>query len=340
MNRLQRYLISNLSSLFFSIYLPLFTIASMIFLIKVSTYTAIIQLNFSEMGLLYLFTLPELFFYTLPVAFIVSTVLTLYRLSNDNELVVVFSLGLSPTHIAKIFSVPAFVLSLLLLIDFLIITPFINVTSANFLEKKKVEAKFNLAASEFGHNFGDWMLFINNSDDEKNVFKDVVLFNKAEKNEIFISAKKAEIINQNGITRLKLDNGKTYSYNEGTFKEMIFQTAYINNSITKKIKTYRSTLDYWTGEDRHDKKVRAFITNILLSLFPILSIWLILALGIVHARHQNRWIYLWLFVAVVAYYVLSVVLQQWIGFHAIWMVGISWVVLTYMLYYRLVGKRY
>ena len=92
MDKLRRYILSNLSLLFFSIFLPLFAIASVIFMIKLATYTAVIQLSVAEMGKLYLFVLPELFFYTLPIAFVVSGALTLYRLSNDNEMVVVFSL--------------------------------------------------------------------------------------------------------------------------------------------------------------------------------------------------------------------------------------------------------
>ena len=340
MDKLRHYLISNLSLLFFSMYLALFAIASMIFLIKLSTYTAVIRLDFSEMGLLYLFTLPELFFYTLPIAFIVSAALTLYRLSNDNELIIIFSLGLSPRYLAKVLSLPALLLSTLMLVDFLVITPFINITSANFLEKKKSEAKFNLSASEFGHKFGEWMLFINKSNGEKDLFENIVLFKKGEANEILISAQKGEIINQNGILRLKLSDGESFSYENGSMKEMTFKTAYINNTVTKKIRTYRSTLDYWTNEERHDKKMRALITNTLLSLFPITSIWLVLALGIVHARHQSRLIYLWLFVSVVSYYVLSIVPQQWIGFHALWLVPSMWLLATYTLYYRLVAQRF
>lgn len=340
MDKLHRYVISNLSILFFSLYLALFTIASMIFLIKLATYTAVIQLSLSEMGTLYLFTLPELFFYTLPIAFIVSAALTLYRLSNDNELIVVFSLGRSPGYLGKIISIPAAMLTALMLVDFLLVTPFINITSGNFLEKKKAEAKFNLAASEFGHKFGDWMVFINRSDGSKNLFEEVVLFNKAEESEILISAKKAELINQNGLLKLKLSNGESYSYDNETLKKMTFKTAYINNSVAKKIHTWRSASDYWMSDERHDKKMRALVTNTLLSLFPILSVWLVLSLGIVHSRHQKRHIYLWLFLSVVAYYVLSVVPQQWIGFHALWMVPILWIITTYTFYYNLVTKRF
>ena len=87
-------------------------------MIKIATLTSIITLNLSEMGKLYLFALPELLFYTLPIAFFVSAALTFFRLSNDNEMVVVFSMGISPRFLARILALPALTLSVLLLINF------------------------------------------------------------------------------------------------------------------------------------------------------------------------------------------------------------------------------
>ena len=75
MHRLKKYLLANLSSLFLSIFLPLFAIASVIFLIKLATYTAVIQLSVFEMLKLYSFVLPEILFYTLPVSFVKSVII-------------------------------------------------------------------------------------------------------------------------------------------------------------------------------------------------------------------------------------------------------------------------
>ena len=98
---LRDYIIKNISILFFSIFAPLFVIASVIILIKLATYTAVIQLDISEMIKLYLFLLPEILFYTLPITFFIASAITLFRLSNDNELIVVFSLGIAPKFILK-----------------------------------------------------------------------------------------------------------------------------------------------------------------------------------------------------------------------------------------------
>jgi lipopolysaccharide export system permease protein len=340
MDKLRRYILSNLSILFFSIFLPLFSIASVIFMIKLATYTSVIQLSVIEMGKLYLFVLPELFFYTLPIAFVVGAALTLYRLSNDNEMVVVFSLGISPIFIAKVLAKPAFILSILLFVDFIVVTPYIKVISANFIDQKKAEAKFNLTASEFGHHFGDWMLYINKSDVNNRIFSDVVLYNKEMKDEVLIVAKQAELVNAEGILKLRLTDGESFSYNDQKLKHMLFKTAYINDVLTTDLTVYRDTIDYWTNNELRERKNQRIVTNTLLSLFPFISIFLIVALGIVHARHQKRWIYLWLFVSIIIFYSAAIIAYQAIGFHTIWVVALLWIIGTYLFYRNLVGKRF
>lgn len=340
MDKLRRYILANLSILFFSIFLPLFAIASVIFMIKLATYTAVIQITLSEMAKLYLFVVPELLFYTLPIAFVVGGALALYRLSNDNEMVVVFSLGISPLFVARILAVPALLLSLLLFVNFVVVTPYIKIISANFLEKKRAEAKFNLSASEFGHHFGDWMLFINKTDPQSRVFGDVILFNKSMKDEILIKADRAELINKSGVLQLRLDNGVSYSYDNILLRTMLFKTGYINDKLSTDPMVYRNTLDYWTNNELRERKTQRFITNTLLSLFPLISVFLMIALGIVHARHQKRWIYLWLFLSIVGFYAAAIITQQWLGFHTIWVVTLVWLVITYSFYKRLVGSRF
>jgi lipopolysaccharide export system permease protein len=340
MDKLRRYILSHLSILFFSIFLPLFAIASVIFLIKLATYTAVIQLSIAEMGKLYLFVVPELLFYTLPIAFVVGGALALYRLSNDNEMVVVFSLGISPSFVARVLALPALLLTLLMLINFIVVIPYIKVISGNFIEKKRAEAKFNLTASEFGHNFGDWMLFINKSSQNSRAFEEVVLFNKAMKEEIIIKADKAELINKKGVLTLKLDEGSSYSYSDKLLKTMLFKTAYINDKMSTDPTFYRNTLDFWSNDVEREKKNRLLITNSLLSLFPLLSVFLMIALGVVHARHQKRWIYLWLFLSIVGFYAAAIMTQKWLAFHAIWVVALGWFILSYGFYKRLVGTRF
>jgi lipopolysaccharide export system permease protein len=340
MDKLRHYLYGHLNVLFFSIFIPLFVIASVIFMIKLASLTAIVQLSITEMGQLYLFILPELLFYTLPIAFVVASALALYRLSNDNEMVVIFSLGVSPKYLIQTLLFPATLLSLLLLINFLIITPYINHINQTFLSKKKTEAKFNLSASEFGQKFGNWMLFISSVDPKKQLFGEVVLFNKEIKNEALITAKTAEIINAKENLQLRLSNGEGYTFDDQSLKRMDFSVAKINNNVDYASLTYNSAVYYWYSNEKKEKKEQLLTTNTLLSLFPLLSLFLIVATGVVHARHQKRWIYLWLFVSIVAFYSVAFLGHQWFAHNAIWIVALTWLMITYGFYYRLVGRRF
>lgn len=340
MDKLRSYILSHLSILFFSIFLPLFAIASVIFLIKMATYTAVIQLSVSDMGKLYLFVLPDLFFYTLPVAFIISAALTLYRLSNDNEMVVVFSLGISPSFLAKILAKPALMLSLLLFVDYLVVAPYINIISESFLNVKKSEAQFNLTSSEYGHNFGDWMMYINKSDRENREYGQIVLFNKEKQDEILITADEAKLLNNNGLIQLKLSDGKGYTFSKDILKVMKYKTLKINDTFGSETTQYNGIVDFWQNDVRRERKQQTIITNALLSLFPLISVYFIIAIGIVHARHQKRSIYLLLFFSIVSYYTAAMVIQKWLVYWTIPAVSIVWLLLTYGFYRHLVGKRF
>ncbi len=339
MDRLQKYIINNLSVLFLSIFLPLFAIASVIFLIKLATYTAVIQISIWEMTKLYFFILPEILFYTLPITFFIAAVLSLFRLSTDNEMVVLFALGIHPKFIIRTLLKPAMLLSALLAFDFFILFPHTTVLSSNFVSYKKSEAKFNLSASEFGHSFGEWLLYVgsNNSD---GTYGDVFLFNKDEKEEILIGAKKAEIINDSGILRLKLSDGEGYSYSKEKFSQINFETMYINDTMSTDLTTYRTPLQYWKSEHRRENKKHMFITDTLLSLFPVLSLFLVAAIGIVHVRHQKGRVYLYLFLGIVIFYGATIALQSILSFYTIGVVALAWLLATYLYYRKTIVARF
>jgi len=339
MYKLQRYIIHNLSILFLSIFLPLFAIASVIFLIKLSTYTAVIHLSIWEMTKLYFFILPEVLFYTLPVTFFIASVLTLFRLSTDNEIVVLFSLGIHPKFILNILLKPALLLSMLLAFDFFILFPHATVLSSNFVSYKKSEAKFNLSASEFGHSFGEWLLYIgkNNTD---GTYSDVFLFNKNKEEEILIEAKTAKVINDGGILRLELLNGEGYSYSEKKFTQINFEHMRINDTMTTDLTTYRTPLEYWKSDDRKESKRHMFITDTLLSLFPTISLFLVLSIGIVHVRHQKARVYLYLFLSILIFYGFTLGLQKVLAYYTIPVVALLWLIVTYVIYRKTIVARF
>ncbi len=334
MDILKKYILNHVSMLFMSVFLPLFAIASVIFLIKLATYTAVIHLNIWEMTKLYIFVLPDVFFYTLPFSFFVAVTLTLFKLSNDNEIIVLFSLGIHPNFIIKTLMKPAIILAVLLSINFLILYPHTKTLSKNFIAYKKSEAKFNLSASEFGHKFGPWLLYIG-KDNPDGSFEDVFLFkkNEAENEEVLISAKNAIIINETNVLRLKLTDGEGYSYSKDKFSQINFQEMYINDSLTTNLSKYESPLEFWQSDIHKKRKERAFIMDTLMSLFPMLSLFLAAAIGIVHVRHNKGKTYLFLFLGILIYYQATAVLRSEIGYYTIPLVALIWLAATYI-YYR------
>lgn len=339
MNRLQKYIINNLSILFLSIFLPLFAIASVIFLIKLATYTAIIQLTLWEMTQLYLFVLPEILFYTLPITFFIAATLTIFRLSTDNEIIVLFALGIHPQFIIKTLFKPALLLGVLLAFDFLVLFPHATVLSSNFVSYKKSEAKFNLSASEFGHSFGDWLLYVGKNNPD-GTYEDVFLFNKNKKEEILISAKKGEIINDSGVLRLKLTEGEGYGYSKEKFSQIDFEVMHINDTMAADLTQYRTPFEYWTSSDRRESKNHMLITDTLLSLFPIMSLFLIVSIGIVHIRHQKGRVYLYLFLSILIFYGATLGLQELLGFFTIPFVILAWLGGTYFIYKKTIVDKF
>jgi lipopolysaccharide export system permease protein len=288
---------------------------------------------------LYFFILPEVLFYTLPVTFFIASVLTLFRLSTDNEIVVLFSLGITPSFIIKTLLKPALLLTILLSFDFFILFPHATVLSSNFVSYKKSEAKFNLSASEFGHRFGDWLLYIG-KDNANGTFGDVFLFNKNQKEEILIEAKKAEVINDGGLLSLKLSDGEGYNYSTQKFSQINFKTMHINDTLTTKLTTYRTPLEYWKSSDRKESKTHMFITDTLLSLFPVISLFLVVSIGVVHVRHQKAKVYLYLFLGILVFYAATLGLQKILIFYTIPTVAIVWLVSTYIIYRKTIVARF
>lgn len=339
MHSLKKYISKSLSITFLTIFIPLFSIASIVFLIKLAAFTSVIQFTLWEMIKLFFFIVPELLFYTLPVSFFIAAAMTIFKFSNDNEIVVIFSLGIKPKVLLKALFKPALFLSILLIIDFMVIFPHAKSMFHNFIVYKKSEAKFNLSASEFGHKFGDWLLYIGKEDNNGN-YENVVLFNKKGTEEVLIESKRAKIINDEGILRLKLSDGEGYSYSKEKFTQINFKDMFINDTINTSLRKYETTLEYWTSTFKLEKKKKIFIIDILMSLFPVASLWLILSISIVHARHQKSKIYLFLFLAIAVYYGLTLGLQNVLSILTIPVVLFSWLITTYIIYRKTIVAKF
>jgi len=341
MSRLQDYITKNLSINFFSIFLPLFVIASVIFLIRVSTITSIIEINLYEMFKLYLFIIPDLLFYTLPLSFFIGSVITFNKLSFDSEMVVIFSLGVSPQFLLWILFKLALFLSVFLLFISMVMIPHTKQMYKEFVRYKQQDAVLNIKATEFGQEFGGWSIFIENVEEEEKEksYKNVALFYKGSKEEKFIFAHKAHIQNDMGLVRLFLNNGTLFSYTRDRITKVYFEKMELNDLTNINAYHYRNTVQYFKYSLKHKKRRVKLIANIILSTFPLMGIFLILSIGIQNMRYGRGLINIFMGLSIGLFYALAFILSKNIDFQALYFLPI-WLFVTYLIYRIKVLSRY
>lgn len=337
--KLKQYLYSQLSITFFPIFLGLFFITSVIFLVKIAALTSIITINFTELFKLFSYVVPQIIFYTMPISFFLSLVITLAKLAGEYELTVITSFGLNPIKILKIFLPLSIIVSSLLLIISIGLIPKTKFMSKQFLEKKKKEASFNVKASEFGQKFGNWLIFINGK--EEKTFNDVKLF-KTEKNEDqFIVSNTAILDNDKGLLSFKLEDGKAFVINDKEFDQINFKSMYINDSITdSKMISFTNSYEYWKNNISKNTDIDDFTLYFLTSIFPLISLFLVITFGYFNPRYEKNRAVFYSLISIVSYYVLVKIVGDKILLHSLYLIPIVWIILTYILYSKTIQKEY
>ena len=306
MNRVSRYLLKHFSELFSSLFFILFFITSVVFFIKITALTAIIKMNFLELGTLYIYLLPKTMIYTLPITFFIALCITLFNLSKENETIVLFTLGYDPKKIAQLFLGLASALSFLLILDIFVLIPISKQLNNNFLEYKKAEAKFNIKANEFGQKFADWLVYIEHSDDNK-LYSGVTLYQAPmlKSDEKLIVSTKAAIDNEKGTLRLNLDQGRIFEFSKDTIQQTDFDRMHINSKPKTPVGAIQSIEEYWSGVFIDTKRAYDLSFFLLIALFPIASTLIALSIGIVTFRYNKGGIYIAMFTTIALYLVLT-----------------------------------
>ncbi len=303
MDRITRYILANFSPLFLSLFLTLFFLVSVIFFITVSRLTALISVSFLDLGEIFLYAVPEIFTYTLPVTFFIAIAMTMYNMSKENEIIVLFALSLNPLKILKIFFFLSLFCSLFLLANSIFFVPISKQMSDNFISLKKMEAKLNIKESQFGQKFSNWHLFVHSN--AKDVYSDIVLYQKGKegKNDKFILANSAKLDRNNSLLSLKLNDGKVYDLG----KEKLTQVDYekLMMSYNPKLHELKSNniIQYWMKAKVSKKRAASLSFALLVALFPLATFMFALSFGIAHMRHQKPSVYLNSMLVVIFYYI-------------------------------------
>lgn len=337
--KLKQYLHSQLALTFFPIFFGLYFITSIVFLVKIASLTSIITINFFELFELYSYVVPQIIFYTMPISFFISMVITLSKLASEYELTVITSFGLDPVRILKIFLPITLVLTAALLVVSVGLIPKTKFLTKQFLDIKKKEANFNIKASEFGQKFGDWLIYIQEKDEK--LYSQIKLFKTENGKDQFILSKTAELNNDKGELSFKLNDGKAFYIDEKELNQIDFKAMYINDSIAdNKREVFTNTYDYW--KDRIERKVDMddLTFFVLTSLFPLLSLFLVITFGYFNPRYEKNRAVAYSLIAVVLYYILAKSLGKSLLLHTLYVLPLIWLSLTYSLYSKTIKKEY
>ncbi len=308
MGKISKFLINNFFKVFIPLFFTLFFIASIMFFVIISRFTSYFSLSFLELGELFVYLLPKIIIYTLPVSFFVSMALTAFNMSKESENIVIFSFGYSPKRMARVYFVLAFLTTIFLFINSIFILPISKQMYKNFLAIKKVEAKINIKPTEFGQRFSDWIVFINKADNLG--YKDIVLYNQKEKKDILILANHAKLNKKTGLLNLSLDNGKVFYIQKEELRQIDFQNMYINNFLSAGELRDENVFEYWLRALSDKKRAKDLSFLIVIAAFPTVSYLLALAIATVHIRYDRVHIYPYIFFFIIIYYVLSVVFAK------------------------------
>jgi lipopolysaccharide export system permease protein len=340
MNRLQRYILSSYSTLFFQLFIILYAITSIIFLVKIATDTSLLKITFLDLGFLYLLQTPLIIFFAAPISFFASATINLVRLSLDSELVVFFSFGISPNQIAKIYLKVALLISISMLVLSIGAIPITQQLMYEFINIKKYEAKLNVKSTEFGQSFGEWLLFVNSS--KNNIYSDVVMMSiKQNTDQVkFIISDSTQIAKTDNIFKMKLKNGEVNIIDKDVITLVNYKELHLNDIYNYQRFSFLDITHYW---QRYDNKnythIRKDLLNyILISIFPILGIFLIMTLGVINPRLNKNNTNIYLFISVIVYFSLGNSLSFSSLSTNLIMFPFGWALITYYFYRKKILK--
>ena len=300
MGKIYSYLLKDFFSTLVRYFLILFLLVSIMYFVRIANYTSVMTLSFLDIFQIYFYYVPQIVIYTFPLTFFIALTYSLYNFSKDGEMLVLFSLGKPPKKVLNLYLIVAFLTSLALIINSLVLMPLSEQASKNFMKIKKMESKINVKDSEVGQRVGGWNIFTKKISD--NSYKDLVLFSKNTDKEQLILAKNAKFNSTNSKINLVLNSGNHYLINKKESIQTEYKKLILTNNLEKDELSHKGILEYWSDAKTNSYRSRWLSIYILLSLFPLLSVLNTFSIGVINSRVQKRVISLWVGVTVLVYY--------------------------------------
>jgi lipopolysaccharide export system permease protein len=278
--------------------------------VKISALTAKIQISFVELLTLYSYSVPDVIFYTLPLSFIAALTNVLIRLSQDNELIALYALGLNAQKLLRSIFILGLLFSLLLFVISFLAMPLTKQYYKSFKEEKKAEVKLNIVAGKLGQKFGNYYIYVEEKKDNK--LKNIVIYNRTDqKSEQFFSSQEGEMKHQKNTTSLLLNDGYGYTYSNETLQQAKYKTLEVYDSINKRAFQFEDLLAYW-GKALHDKNMmHRVLFFMFVSFIPLLSIYLVSSFSMINPRYQANRTFMIIFGITFLLYALASALEKW-----------------------------
>ena len=304
------YISSNFTRSFLTIFLPFFIIISLVFLVRIAALTSKIQIDFGELLLLYSYSIPEIVFYTLPLSFIAALANVLVNLSQGNELIALYALGLKSKKILSGLLLIGLLFSLLLTTISLLAMPLSKQFYRAFKEEKRNDAKLNIVPGELGQKFGSYYIYV--KDKTEDTFQNIVIYNRTDKtNEQFFSSHTGKLNRNEDVTSLLLNDGYGYTYSEIKLQQAEYKTLEIFDNAKKKGFEFKSILSYWQEAQLNSKIMHKLLFFIFVSLIPVLSVYLVASFTMINPRYQPNRSFTVIFVSTLFFYAIASSLQKW-----------------------------
>ena len=300
----------NFTKAFLTIFLPFFLIFTLIFLVKISALTSQIQISFLELLTLYSYSIPDIVFYTLPISFVTALANVLLKLSQSNELIALYALGLKANKVLKSLLLLGILFSLLLASISFLAMPLSKQLSKEFKNSKKSDAKLNIVAGKLGQKFGNYYIYV--QENKNNKFQNVVIYNRTNKNEEqFFSSQSGNLNKTNGVTSLLLNDGYGYTYSKDKLQQSKYKSLEVYDKQQNKPFEFEDIVAHWIKAKSDIKMLHRALFFIFVSLIPVLSVYLIAAFSMINPRYQANHSFLIILFTSLGLYMIASSLERW-----------------------------
>lgn len=304
------YISSNFTKAFLTIFLPFYLIISLVYLVKIAALTSKIQISILELLTLYSYSIPDIVFYTLPLSFVAALANVLIKLSQDNELIALYALGLPAKKVLGRLLLLGVLFSLLLGSISFLAMPLSKQYYKSFRDEKKAEAKLNIVAGKLGQKFGDYYIYVKEKNED--IFHNMVIYNRTDKsNEQFFSSQTGQLKQNKNVTSLLLNEGFGYTYSEDNLQQAEYKSLEVFDSVKKTSYKFQSIVDYWAEGKENPKRMHRALFFIFISLIPLLSVYLVAAFTMINPRYQSNHSFLVIFSTTLFLYLIGSSLEKW-----------------------------